>query len=48
MGLDYNVLDLVSGDLVIDAVRINEPRILVKRGPDGLNPQDIIWAQGEQ
>ena len=39
VGLDYNVLDLVSGGIVIDAIRINEPTIAAAPRPERLEPR---------
>jgi translocation and assembly module TamB len=48
IGLDYNVLDLVGGGVIIDAIRINEPTVLLKRGPDGWNLAGLVKEQAAE
>lgn len=44
-GLDYNVLTLVTGHLVLDHIRLNEPAINVERTPEGWNLTHLIKAR---
>jgi autotransporter translocation and assembly factor TamB len=48
VGLDYNALDLISGGVVIDAIRINEPVVLLKRGADGWNLAGLVKEQASE
>ncbi len=48
IGLDYNVLDLVSQGLVIDSLRLNEPRIALRRTNDGWNIARLVKEQRQE
>ena len=48
VGLDYNVLDIVSQGLVIDSLRLNEPRIALRRTNDGWNIARLVKEQRQE
>jgi translocation and assembly module TamB len=48
VGLDYNAFDFVSGGIVIDAIRINEPTIRLARNADGWNVAGLVKEQAQE
>lgn len=48
VGLRYSLWDFISGDLVIDEIRINEPRIALSRGPGGWNLASLVKEQAQE
>lgn len=48
MGLHYKLLALLTGDLVIDQILLDQPRIVVSRNADGqFNFDDLLAAETE-
>ena len=45
VGLRYNVIDFVTTGIVIDSVRITQPRIALVRTRDGWNIGSLVKAQ---
>lgn len=45
VGLDYSLLDFIGGGVVIDDIRVNEPRLHLVRGADGWNLGRLIKKQ---
>jgi autotransporter translocation and assembly factor TamB len=45
VGLDYNVLTFITGDVVLDDIRLNRPTLLLERTADGWNLEDLIKAR---
>jgi hypothetical protein len=48
VGLTYSVWDLISGGVVIDEIRINEPRLALSRGPAGWNVAGLVKEQAQE
>ena len=48
VGLRYSVWDLISGGVVIDEIRINEPRVALSRGAAGWNVAGLVKAQAQE
>ncbi|MEO5823448.1 MAG: translocation/assembly module TamB domain-containing protein, partial [Vicinamibacteraceae bacterium] len=48
VGLRYSLWDLISGDVVIDEIRINEPRMALSRGPSGWNVAGLVKEQAQE
>ena len=48
VGLRYSLWDLISGDVVIDEIRINEPRLALSRGPSGWNVAGLVKEQAQE
>ncbi len=48
VGLRYSLWDLISGSVVIDEIRINEPRVALSRGPAGWNVAGLVKEQAEE
>jgi autotransporter translocation and assembly factor TamB len=48
VGLNYSVWDLIGSGLVIDSIRINEPRMALRRGPDGWNLAGLVKEQAQE
>ena len=45
VGLDYNVFTFLTGDAVIDDIRLNRPVFRVKKGEDGWNLAQLFRAR---
>jgi autotransporter translocation and assembly factor TamB len=45
VGLAYNPLTLIKGDVVLDHIRLDRPRLLVERTRDGWNLTNLIKAR---
>ena len=48
VGLKYSAWDLISGGVVIDEIRINEPRLALSRGPSGWNVAGLVKEQAQE
>jgi autotransporter translocation and assembly factor TamB len=48
VGLRYSLWDVISGDVVIDEIRINEPRLALSRGPAGWNVARLVKEQAQE
>ena len=48
VGLTYSVWDLISGGVVIDEIRINEPRLALRRGPSGWNVAGLVKEEAQE
>ncbi len=48
VGLRYSLWDLITGDVVIDEIRITEPRLALSRGPAGWNVAGLVKAQAQE
>ena len=48
VGLRYSLWDLMSGDVVIDEIRFNEPRMALSRGPNGWNVAGLVKEQAQE
>jgi len=44
-GIDYSAIQLISGNLVIDHVRLDQPSVLLERTADGWNLASLIKRQ---
>jgi TamB, inner membrane protein subunit of TAM complex len=45
IGVDYSVLDLISQGLVIDDIRLDEPRLVIRRTAEGWNLGRLVKEQ---
>src|SRR5687767_1453961 len=45
VGLDYNVLTLIGGDVVLDDIRLTRPVLRLKRDAEGWNLAHLIRAR---
>jgi hypothetical protein len=41
-GIDYSVIQFVSGNVVIDHIRLDRPVVTIERGPDGWNLGQLV------
>ena len=48
VGLRYNVIDFITTGIVIDSVRITQPRITLVRTRDGWNVASLVKAQRQE
>src|SRR6185436_12460768 len=48
VGLRYNVIDFITTGIVIDSVRITQPRITLVRTRDGWNVAGLVKAQRQE
>ncbi len=48
VGLRYNVIDFITTGIVIDSVRITQPRITLVRSRDGWNVASLVKAQRQE
>jgi autotransporter translocation and assembly factor TamB len=45
VGIDYNVLSFIGGDIVLDDIRLNRPTLRLERTADGWNLTQLVKAQ---
>src|SRR4029453_17727199 len=48
VGLNYSIWDLISGGVVIDTIRINEPRMALRRDAKGWNVAGLVKEQAQE
>ena len=48
VGLRYSLWDLISNNVVIDEIRINEPRMALSHGPAGWNVAGLVKEQAQE
>ncbi len=48
VGLRYSLWDLIGGGVVIDEIRLNEPRVALSRGPNGWNVAGLVKEQAQE
>ena len=47
-GVDYSIIQFVSGDIVIDHIRLDQPIVRLKRGADGWNLGQLVKKQRQE